>query len=240
MFNDTFMNFNYPEIGKAATRILEAAGYEVRLADPVCCGRPMISKGFAESARINAAENAHEFGHWIEKGYSVVGCEPSCVLTFRDEYPALIGAEAEPLAGASFLFEEFVERETLAGRWNLSLRQTGLEALVHTHCHQKALVGSRSLVGVLAESFTTTEIDSGCCGMAGSFGYEKEHYAVSTALAARTLLPTIEAAPDAVVVTSGVSCRQQIVDLSGRRVLHPAEALELAMDGNAGKEPGRV
>ena len=231
LFNDTFMNFNFPEVGKAATRLLEAAGYEVRLADQVCCGRPMISKGFADSARMNAAYNARELGGWIEKGYSIVGCEPSCVLTFRDEYADLLGPEAGRLADASFLLEEFIERETSAGRWRLSLRHTGREALVHTHCHQKALVGSQSLVKLLEQAYEVTEVDSGCCGMAGSFGYEKEHYATSMALADRTLLPTLGAAPDAVVVSSGVSCRQQIVEGAARRVLHPAEALAVATGG---------
>ena len=233
LFHDTFMNFNYPEIGKAATRLLEAAGYEVVLADRQCCGRPMISKGFSEEARRHAEHNLRELGRWVDDGYSVVGCEPGCVLAFRDEYPDLIGKQAGKLASASFLLEEFIERETEAGRWTPVFRKTGARALVHTHCHQKALAGSGALLRVLDGAFDVTEIDSGCCGMAGSFGYEKEHHAISMALAGRGLLPAITGDPEAIVVASGVSCRQQIAEGTKRRALHPAEALLEAMEGNA-------
>ena len=230
LFHDTFLNTNHPEIGKAATELLETAGYEVRLADRVCCGRPMISKGLAETARQMAGHNVRELHRWVRAGYSVVGCEPSCLLTFRDEYRDLLtGPEVEQVADRSFLLEEFIDRETKANRWKLTYSDPRRKALLHTHCHEKALVGSAILKRVLAEAYEVDEIDSGCCGMAGSFGYEKEHYEISLAVGRRRLIPAVEKATDSVVITPGVSCRQQIEDMTGRRALHPAEALVSAM-----------
>ncbi len=231
LFHDTFMNFNHPEIGKATTQLLEAAGYEVRLADRVCCGRPMISKGMAETARSYAAHNVEELLGWVEEGYTVVGCEPSCILTFRDEYTDLLEGEAVGKVGeACLLLDEFVDRETREGRWRLEFGAIRKKALLHTHCHQKALVGSTHLNKMLSAAYDVSEIDSGCCGMAGSFGYEKEHYDVSLQVGQRRLLPAVENDNDSVVITPGVSCRQQIFDTTGRQALHPAEALVAAMN----------
>ena len=226
LFHDTFLNYNHPEIGRAATELLETAGYEVRLADRVCCGRPMISKGLAEEARKNAGHNVRELHRWVEAGYSVVGCEPSCLLTFRDEYRDLLtGTQVEQVAESSFLLEEFIDRETKAGRWTLKYASSRKKALLHTHCHEKALIGSEYLKRILSPAYDVEEVDSGCCGMAGSFGYEKEHYDTSLAVGQRRLLPAIEKAHDSVVITPGVSCRQQIADTTNRQALHPAEAL---------------
>ena len=230
LFHDTFMNFNYPEIGRAATRLLEAAGYEVRLANRVCCGRPMISKGLAETARTHAAHNVSELRKWVDAGYSIVGCEPSCILTFRDEYNDLLkGSDVERVAKACFLLDEFIDRETKAGRWKLEFQPVRKKAILHTHCHQKALVGSASLKNMLREAYDVMEVDSGCCGMAGSFGYEKEHYELSMQVGQRRLLPTVQKETEAVIVAPGVSCRQQIRDATGREALHPAEALVEAL-----------
>ncbi len=234
LFHDTFMNFNHPDIGRATVRLLEAAGYEVQLADRVCCGRPMISKGLAETARAHAAHNVQEMVGWVDKGYTIVGCEPSCILTFRDEYPDLIEGDAVgKVADACLLLDEFIDRETRDGRWQLELGPSGEKALLHTHCHQKALIGSAPLKTMLSGAYELTEVDSGCCGMAGSFGYEKEHYDVSLQVGQRRLLPAVRNAPDAVVITPGISCRQQIQDTTGRRALHPAEALVRALDHTA-------
>jgi Fe-S oxidoreductase len=230
LFHDTFMNFNHPEIGRAATGLLEAAGYEVRLADRVCCGRPMISKGLVETARRHAAHNVRELYRWVSAGYAVVGCEPSCLLTFRDEYRNLVsGPEVERVAESSFLLEEFIDRETGAGRWKLRFLESKPRALLHTHCHQKALVGSEQLKRVLNQAYAVDEVDSGCCGMAGSFGYEKEHYDVSMAVGRRRLFPAVEKDRNAIVIAPGVSCRAQIADAAGRQALHPAEALLAAL-----------
>ena len=230
LFHDTFINYNYPAIGKAATELLEAAGYEVRLADRKCCGRPMISKGLPEAARENAKYNVDRLHTFVENGYSIVGCEPSCILTFRDEYPDLLkGSQVAAVAKASFLLEEFIVKEKQAGRWKLELKRQPEKALIHGHCHEKALIGSRYLKESLALAYTVEEIDSGCCGMAGSFGYEKEHYDVSIAIGNRRLFPAVEKNPDAIVVAPGISCRQQVEHATGRKPLHPAEALVRAL-----------
>ncbi len=230
LFHDTFMNFNYPEIGIATTQVLTAAGYDVRLAERACCGRPMISKGFPEDARTNAEFNITKLHRFIEDGYSIIGCEPSCILTFRDEYPDLVKSQAaDDLARSSFLFEEFVVREKQAGRWRVSFNRQPTRALIHGHCHEKALIGSRFLKEAIGLAYPVEEIDSGCCGMAGSFGYEKEHYDISLAIGARRLFTAVEKNPDAIIVAPGISCRQQVEHATGRRPLHPAEALARAL-----------
>ncbi len=230
LFHDTFINYNYPEIGKAATQVLETAGYDVRLAERTCCGRPMISKGFPDAARESAEFNIARLHPLVKDGYSIVGCEPSCILTFRDEYPDLVrSSQARDVANASFLFEEFIVKEKQAGRWRLPFIRQTARALIHGHCHEKALIGSRYLKEAVAMAYAVEEIDSGCCGMAGSFGYEKEHYDVSMAIGRRRLFPAVEKNPEAVVVAPGVSCRQQVEHATGRRPLHPAEALARAL-----------
>jgi len=230
LFHDTFVDFNYPEIGKAATRLLNAAGYHVELVERQCCGRPMISKGLPEAARANAAFNVGKLHPYVEQGYQIVGCEPSCILTFRDEYPDLLkGHAVKAVSEASFLLEEFIVREKSLGRWKLDLKRQSAKALIHGHCHEKALIGSRFLKEAMSLAYAVEEIDSGCCGMAGSFGFEKEHYDVSMAIGRRRLFPAVERQPDAVVVAPGVSCRQQVEHATGKKALHPAEALVLAL-----------
>jgi FAD/FMN-containing dehydrogenase/Fe-S oxidoreductase len=230
LFHDTFINFNYPSVGKAATHLLRAAGYEVALADRKCCGRPMISKGLPQAARENAAYNVSRLYPLVEQGYSIVGCEPSCILTFRDEYPDLLkGPAVNAVAQASFLLEEFIVKEKQAGRWKLELKRQPEKAVLHGHCHEKALIGSRYLKEAMALAYAVEEIDSGCCGMAGSFGYEKEHYDVSIAIGRRRLFPAVEKSPDAIVVAPGISCRQQVEHATGRKPMHPAEALARAL-----------
>lgn len=230
LFHDTFVDFNYPEIGKAATRVLEAAGYEVTLAQRQCCGRPMISKGLPEQARAKATFNVNQLHSFVERGYAIVGCEPSCILTFRDEYPDLLkGKAVHAVAHATFLLEEFIVREKKEGRWKLDFKRQTTKALIHGHCHEKALIGSRFLKEAIAMAYPVEEIDSGCCGMAGSFGFEKEHYDISMAIGRRRLFPAVEKEPTAIVVAPGVSCRQQVEHATGRKPLHPAEALGLAL-----------
>jgi Fe-S oxidoreductase len=150
------------------------------------------------------------------------------LLTLRDEYPEFLGTEAaKQVADHSYLFEEFVLRELRAGRIELEGKSRGKKILLHGHCHQKALVGTAPTVGVLrAAGFEVREIDSGCCGMAGSFGFEKEHYDLSVAIGNRRLIPAVKAAAaDVEIVAPGISCRQQIDHLAGRRAKHPAELL---------------
>jgi Fe-S oxidoreductase len=188
----------------------------------------MISKGMLGEARENAAWNVERLYPRIERGEVIVGLEPSCLLTLRDEYPDLLRSEkATAVAAKSFLFEEFVAAERKAGRMNLPFAGNGKKALLHGHCHQKALVGTAPTVEMLKwAGYDVTEVDSGCCGMAGSFGFEKEHYDVSLAIAERRLAPAVRAArADVEIVAAGISCRQQIDHTAGRKAKHPAEVM---------------
>ena len=233
LFNDTYMTYNYPELGKAAVKVLEAAGFEVILADKKCCGRPMISKGLILQAKQNAAYNLDRLSPYAERSIPIVGLEPSCVLTFRDEYPDLVDdPRAETLAKGVFLIEEFLLGLHQRGELRLPFVSGARSILLHGHCHQKALVGSSpslQLLRLLPEA-QVEEVDSGCCGMAGSFGYEKEHYEMSLAIGNRRLFPAIKTkAPDCEIVAAGVSCRQQIAHGTGRRAKHLVEVLAEAL-----------
>jgi Fe-S oxidoreductase len=231
LFNDTFVTYNTPEIGRAAVELLEAAGYRVELVDKKCCGRPLISKGMLTEAKESAAWNVGRLKPWVERGAAIVGLEPSCLLTLRDESVELLRSDdAKMVAQSSFLLEEFLINERANGL-SLNFQKGPRRALLHGHCHQKAMVGMAPTVAVLRwANFEVTEIDSGCCGMAGSFGFEKEHYDISVTLGKRRLAPAVLAQPSGVeIVAPGVSCRQQIEHLSGRRARHPAEVLHEAL-----------
>jgi Fe-S oxidoreductase len=225
------VTYNTPEIGRAAVEVLEAAGYRVLLADRKCCGRPLISKGMLDVARDHAAWNVERLAPYARRGVAIVGLEPSCLLTLRDEYVDLLRTDdARLVAEHSALLEQFLLRERERGL-TLPFAGDGRKALLHGHCHQKAIVGTAPTVAVLRwAGYDVSEVDSGCCGMAGSFGFEREHYDVSVALGNRRLAPAVKAvAADTEVVAPGISCRQQIAHLAGRRALHPVEALHRAL-----------
>ena len=227
LFHDTFVTYNTPEIGIAAVRLLERAGYRVVLADRKCCGRPLISKGMLREAQQHAAWNVARLAPHVARGAVVVGLEPSCLLTLRDETVDLVRTdEARAVARQSLLLEQFLLRERANGL-ELPFDGRSRQALLHGHCHQKAMVGTAPTVAVLRwAGFEVTEVDSGCCGMAGSFGFEREHYDISVSLGRRRLAPAVQAAPaETEVVAPGISCRQQIQHLTGRRARHPAEVL---------------
>jgi FAD/FMN-containing dehydrogenase/Fe-S oxidoreductase len=233
LFDDTYMRYNYPEIGKAAVKVLEAAGFEPILVDRKCCGRPLISKGLIPRAKANAAYNIERLSPYVEQGIPIVGCEPSCVLTFRDEYPSLVDdPRADRLAKHVLMIEEFLVGLHDKGELALPLTNRTASVLLHGHCHQKALIGSGPslrVLGLLPET-RVEEVDSGCCGMAGSFGYEKEHYELSIAIGERRLFPTVRAkGEDCEIVAAGVSCRQQIAHGTGRRARHLVEVLAEAL-----------
>ena len=228
LFHDTFNNYNTPNVAIAATRFLEKSSYRVLLVDKKCCGRPMISKGMLGQAKENAAWNVAKLAPYAEMDTPIVGLEPSCLLTLRDEYPELVRTEAaKQVAQHSFLLEEFVMREVNAGRLSLGAYGKGKKVLLHGHCHQKALVGTAPTVAMLkAAGYEVSEVDSGCCGMAGSFGFEKEHYDLSIKIGNRRLAPAVKAASAEVEVAApGISCRQQIDHLAQRQAKHPAELL---------------
>jgi FAD/FMN-containing dehydrogenase/Fe-S oxidoreductase len=232
LFHDTFVTYNTPEIGRAAVRLLEGAGYRVVLVDRKCCGRPLISKGMLEEARAHAAWNVAQLAPYARRGVAIVGLEPSCLLTLRDESVDLLRTdEARMVADRSVLLEQFLIDERGRGLTLRFAANHGRKALLHGHCHQKAMVGTAATVAALTwAGYDVSEVDSGCCGMAGSFGFEREHYDISVALGNRRLAPAVKAAdPHTLVVAPGISCRQQIEHLAGRRAKHPAEALAEAI-----------
>ena len=236
LLNDTYMNYNYPEIGKAAVALLEAAGLRVVLSDTKCCGRPMISKGLLDDATANAVSNIDQLHAYAEQGIPVIGCEPSCLLTFRDEYPELVRDEkAKKVAANSFMIDEFLITLQEDGKLQLNLGNLEKKVLFQAHCHQKADMGTATSMAALrlASGYQVELINAGCCGMAGSFGYEKEHYDISMKIGEEALFPAIRAKDnDWEIAVMGVSCRQQVEDGTGRRARHLVEVLADALPLN--------
>ena len=232
LYNDTFMNYNYPEIGIAAVELLEAAGYEVQLVNGGCCGRPMISKGMLDQARELARSNMAGLYDYARQGIPIVGCEPSCLLTLRDEYPEFVPEEqARVVAENSFLIDEFLAKAKSDDRLDLTFKDVEKRVLFHGHCHQKAMVGTEHSLAALrlVPGYEVELINAGCCGMAGSFGFEKEHYDISMQIGGLALFPSIESKPDWEVAVMGVSCRQQVEHGTGRKARHLVEMLRDAV-----------
>ncbi len=233
LFHDCFMTYNYPEVGRAATELLEAAGCEVLLVDKACCGRPMISKGLIEDARRVAQHNLRVLEPYARQGVPILGCEPSCLLTLRDEYLDLLrGDGAEKVAAGSWMVEEFLLELQRSGKLQARFHPRPKTALFHGHCHQKAHLGSAPSLEALrlVPELRVSEVNSGCCGMAGSFGFEKEHYEISEKIGRERLFPAVEQAEaDAEITISGVSCRQQISHFTSRKPRHVVEVLRDAL-----------
>ena len=231
LLDDCFTTYNAPEVGRSAVRVLEAGGYRVELAGLPCCGRPAISKGLLGLARDLARGNVARLVESARRGVPILGCEPSCLLTLVDEYRDFrIGPDADLVASAARLVDAFVaDRDAMP---ELPLRPMSGRVLLHGHCQQKALVGTAGTVAALKriENLDVKELDSGCCGMAGSFGYELGHYEISTALAERILLPAARAEPGARLVAPGFSCRSQVHGLAGIDALHPIEVIAGQLD----------
>ena len=237
---DTFNTYFEPESARAALRVLEAAGYDVILpppADggrPICCGRTFLSVGLVEEARVEARRVMETLRPYVERGVPVVGLEPSCLLTVRDEYPAMLhDPSVTKLADRAVLLEEFLAGEAERGELHLALApQPGRRALVHGHCHQKAFGAMPAVERTLrlVPGLEVETIESSCCGMAGAFGYGARHYDVSMRMAELSLLPAVRAAPaDAWLVADGTSCRHQIKDGAGREAVHVVRVLESAL-----------
>ena len=232
LFADTFTEYNHPDVGLAAVDVLSAAGVDVRVASHGCCGRPLISQGLLDEARAAAQVNAEALFDAASRGGRILFLEPSCLSAVREDAPALLRGEAQRKArivgDACVLFEDYVEQEWQAGRLALHLRPGPATVLLHGHCHQKAMglvPTTRALLSRIP-SCTVVDLDAGCCGMAGSFGYAKEHYEVSRRIGERKLLPAARAlAPDATLVAPGTSCREQVAHFTGVKALHPAQLL---------------
>lgn len=234
LFHDTFMDHNLPEVGIAATQLLEKAGFRVELTNNVCCGRAMISKTFLDRAVDQARINIPRLYEQVKGGGYIVGCEPSCLLTLRDEYPNLVEEpelqdQARVVAERSLLIDEFLAMLHDQGELELSFNQNGngvRSVLFHGHCQQKALADPAKSVDLLRlAGYEADLVEAVCCGMAGTFGYEKEHYEASRAAGERDLFPAIRARPDAEVVVMGVSCHHQVEHFTGRRTRHLVQAL---------------
>jgi FAD/FMN-containing dehydrogenase/Fe-S oxidoreductase len=233
LLNDTFMNYNYPEIGKAAVELLEALSFEVILANTRCCGRPMISKGLQKEAIIAARYNVDLLHIYASQGVSIVGCEPSCLLTFKDEYPGLLkDKKSRTVAKNSYMIEDFIMMLQKYGELDINFLNLRKKVLFHGHCHQKALVGTENSIRALRlpPSYLVEEVNSGCCGMAGSFGYEKEHYEISMKIGNQALFPAINTKGlEWELAVTGVSCKQQIEHATGRPARHLVEILREAL-----------
>jgi Fe-S oxidoreductase len=249
LFTDTFMMDYEPRQGFAALAFLERCGNPalpawdeqvINLVNefPMCCGRPLISNGMLDELKCIVQPNVYFLHYLVAAGKRIIACEPSCILTIKDDYPALLNGEArhaaEAVAAACQTFEEFVESILASGERQLPGLATGglsppaRRILVHAHCHQRALVGVEPLMRLMRRipGAEVIDLDAGCCGMAGSFGYEKEHYEISRQIGEQRLFPAIRAAgPDDIIVAPGFSCRMQIEHFTGRKAVHPAELL---------------
>jgi len=244
LFVDTFNNYFEPENARAALAVLDRAGYGVhvaRAADenkrsvrPLCCGRTFLAMGMADEARAEARRMLAALKPYVERGIPVVGLEPSCLFTLRDEFKALLpGRETDALAERALLFEEFLASERAAGRLSLKLKPLPeKKALVHGHCHQKAFGAMPAVEQALAlvPGLGVETIESSCCGLAGGFGYEASHYEVSLKMGELSLLPKVRSADaGTLIVADGTSCRHQIADGAARRAVHVAQVLARAL-----------
>ncbi|MDB5601843.1 MAG: FAD-binding oxidoreductase [Xanthobacteraceae bacterium] len=240
LFADTFSRAFERENLDAAINVLVAGGYRVHVAQPekrgervLCCGRTFLSVGLVEQARFEVERTIAALAPYLTRDVPVIGLEPSCILGFRDEIPAMIKSEdARRLATLAVTFEEFLAREAADGRLNLPLGSMPQRALLHGHCHQKsfAVMGAVERVLRLVPDLKVETIESSCCGMAGSFGYAAETIDVSLAMGELSLLPAVRKAPeDAIIVADGTSCRHQIKDGTGRGAIHVAQVLAMSL-----------
>jgi FAD/FMN-containing dehydrogenase/Fe-S oxidoreductase len=223
LFNDTFTNYFDPEIGAAAVEILSKTGYGAMVVRPGCCGRPLISQGLLPQAREYAARVVAGLLPVAQRGEKILFFEPSCLSAVKEDAPSLLRGElqrhARTVADACMLFDQF------AAKLDLPLRPVTGRVLLHGHCHQKAMGMLPATVSLLSRipGATVVELDAGCCGMAGSFGYHREHFEVSKAIAGRRLLPAVAGMTGGdILVAPGTSCRHQVADLSGKAAVHPA------------------
>ena len=227
LFNDTFNEFNHPEVGQAAVKVLNRLGYRVILAERSCCGRPLLSKGMLKEAKEKALRLIDILYPYAALEMPIIGLEPSCLLAIKDDFSDMVAGEAlEAIQRCCTTFDEFLASHI--DKLSFPERENKLVVKVHGHCHQKALVGTKPTLDVLRAipGIEVSEIPSGCCGMAGSFGYEAEHYDFSMKIGGLVLFPAIAASTDdTLIVADGTSCRSQIADATHRRAKHLAELL---------------
>lgn len=232
LFDDTYMNYHEPNIGKSAVELLEFCGYEVILAKAGCCQRPRISHGFLRDAKRDGLKTLQVLDGYISQGLKIVVCEPSCASALTDDLSDLIADEnlGKRISENVMMIDEFLNQEIQSGRLTCQFTSPFENIYIHGHCHQKALYGTSSMKSVLAKvsGLKVTEINSGCCGMAGSFGYEKEHYDLSLKIGEDRLFPALRSLPkDSAVISCGFSCRHQIHDVLGLKPIHWVEAMKV-------------
>jgi Fe-S oxidoreductase len=233
LFADEFTNYLDTEIGKKCILLLEALGYEVVIPEHLESARSYLSKGLLYEARQIAIENVSRLSKIISENTPLIGIEPSAILSFRDEYidlvPQTLKADAKNLSVHTLLFEEWFDKEAELGRIKQEQFTSDTKLIrLHGHCHQKALSSMVPAKRALSfpKNYKAQLIPSGCCGMAGSFGYEKEHYDLSMNIGELVLFPTVRSLDDQVIVAAnGTSCRHQIKDSTGKIALHPIEVL---------------
>ncbi|MEZ5038862.1 MAG: FAD-linked oxidase C-terminal domain-containing protein [Saprospiraceae bacterium] len=230
LFADTYLNYHEPSVGRAALRLLDACGYDVQVAAVGCCQRPRISHGFLKLARTEGTQTALRLDQFLQNGAKVVVCEPSCASALVDDLPDLLEDEAlgQRLKANVQMLDVFLAAELDAGRVQLAPSNKEKEVLLHGHCHQKALFGTAHLKRVFKglTGREVTEIPSGCCGMAGSFGYEKEHYAISEKIGEEILFPALrESDKEVAIIANGFSCRHQIAHFTDREAKHWVEVM---------------
>jgi FAD/FMN-containing dehydrogenase/Fe-S oxidoreductase len=229
LFADTYLNFHEPNIGIGALGLLNACGYEVILANVGCCQRPRISHGFLRDAKAEGTSTVDALRKYIDEGLTIVVCEPSCASALNDDLPDLIDDEAygRQLRDKVVMIDKFLENEVGSGRLSTTFESIAGDLLIHGHCHQKSLYGTEGLTRLLSKSGQTiSEIPSGCCGMAGSFGYEKEHYEISRKIGESVLFPAVKAMKaGTTLVANGFSCRHQIQHFTGVKPKHWVEVV---------------
>ncbi len=233
LFHDTFMNYSEPNIGKAAVHVLEAAGFQVIIPEKRCCGRPLISEGMLDRAIDNANYNIEQLHAYVEEGIPIVCCEPSCTSALNDDYVDLINTKkAKQVADSTYAYEDFILQLHHEGELPLTFQDNHRKILLHGHCHQRALDGIQPVLQMLElpKSHSVTVIDSSCCGMAGSFGYDKTHYDISMNIGELRLFPSIrQQSENSTVAASGFSCRHQLQHGTGILPKHPIEVLSDAI-----------
>ncbi|NHE57373.1 FAD-binding and (Fe-S)-binding domain-containing protein [Cyclobacterium plantarum] len=233
LFADTYLNFHEPAVGKAALKLLNDCGFEVILANVGCCQRPKISHGFLREAKKEGMSTLNGLLKYMDQGLDIVLCEPSCASALNDDFPDLLEDDilVKKLKKQVMMIDLFLAREMDKGNLPIKLKAKSDQLWVHGHCHQKALYGTQAMKKTLLDPESYSEIPSGCCGMAGSFGYEKEHYELSEKIGQEILFPAITQSPsDATLAACGFSCRHQIEHFTGRKAKHWVECVKVVLD----------
>jgi len=229
LFADTYLNFHEPQIGVSALRLLNSCGYEVILANVGCCQRPKISHGFLRDAKKEGTQTVEGLRKYMDEGLTIVVCEPSCASALNDDLADLVEDDALAVQLQRYVkvIDVFLAEEIDSANLDITFEASAGNILIHGHCHQKALYSTKGLKTIFGKTGgMVKEIPSGCCGMAGSFGYEKEHYDVSKKIGEEILFPAIRAMKDGtVVIANGFSCRHQIEHFTGVKPKHWVETI---------------